>query len=71
MNRVWSYFFHRGIISPVDDIRASNPPVNEALLAALAEDFEKHDFDLQHLMRTITNSRDLPDHLPHQPVEPA
>ncbi len=57
VNRVWSYFFHRGIISPVDDIRASNPPVNEALLAALAEDFEKHDFDLQHLMRTITNSR--------------
>ncbi len=57
VNRVWSYFFHRGIISPVDDIRASNPPVNEALLAALAEDFENHDFDLQHLMRTITNSR--------------
>ena len=27
-NRVWSYFFGRGIIDPVDDIRASNPPVN-------------------------------------------
>ena len=25
-NRVWSYFFGRGIIDPVDDIRASNPP---------------------------------------------
>ncbi len=57
VNRVWSYFFHRGIISPVDDIRSSNPPVNEALLAALAEDFEDHDFDLRHLMTTITHSR--------------
>ena len=24
-NRIWSYFFGRGIIDPVDDIRASNP----------------------------------------------
>ena len=30
VNRVWSYFFGRGIIDPVDDIRASNPPVNPA-----------------------------------------
>ena len=34
-NRVWSYFFGNGIIDPVDDIRASNPPVNPALLDAL------------------------------------
>src|SRR3984885_3727090 len=27
-NRIWSYFLGRGIIDPVDDIRASNPPVN-------------------------------------------
>ena len=25
-NRTWSYFFGRGIIDPVDDIRGSNPP---------------------------------------------
>ena len=35
VNRYWSYFFHRGIIDPVDDIRASNPPSNPELLAAL------------------------------------
>jgi hypothetical protein len=57
VNRVWSYFFGRGIIDPVDDIRASNPPVNEALLEALADDFVKHNFDLQHVIRTIANSR--------------
>ncbi len=56
-NRVWSYFLGRGIIDPVDDIRASNPPVNPALLDALTKDFIEHGFDLQHLMRTIVNSR--------------
>jgi hypothetical protein len=56
-NRVWSYFFGKGIIDPVDDIRASNPPSNAALLDALAKDVADHNFDLQHLMRTIANSR--------------
>ncbi len=56
-NRVWSYFFGRGIIEPVDDIRGSNPPINPALLDALEKDFVKSGFDLQHLIRTIVNSR--------------
>ena len=56
-NRLWSYFMGRGIIDPVDDIRASNPPVNEELLAALAEDFIQNGYDLQHVIRTIANSR--------------
>ena len=56
-NRIWSYFFGRGIIDPVDDIRASNPPTNPALLDALTSDVIAHNFDLQHLMRTIANSR--------------
>jgi hypothetical protein len=56
-NRLWSYFLGKGIIDPVDDIRASNPPVNEALLNALTKDLTDHDFDLQHLIRTIANSR--------------
>jgi hypothetical protein len=56
-NRIWSYFFGRGIIDPVDDIRASNPPVNPALLDALTKDFTDHNFDLRHLMRVIVSSR--------------
>jgi hypothetical protein len=56
-NRIWSYFLGRGIIDPVDDIRASNPPANPALLEALTKDVIDHDFDLQHLMRNIANSR--------------
>jgi len=57
VNRIWSYFLGKGIIDPVDDIRASNPPVNPALLDALTKDFIDHNFDLQHLIRTIANSR--------------
>ena len=56
-NRVWSYFFGKGIIDPVDDIRASNPPSNPALLDALTKDVIDHNFDLQYLMRVIANSR--------------
>jgi len=55
-NRVWSYFFGRGIIDPVDDIRASNPPVNPELLDALTDDFVKSGFNVRHLMRTIVLS---------------
>ncbi len=56
-NRIWSYFFGKGIIDPVDDIRASNPASNPALLEALTKDVLDHNFDLQQLMRTIVNSR--------------
>lgn len=56
-NRMWSYFFGKGIIDPVDDIRASNPPSNPALLDALTKDFLERDYDLKHLIRTIVNSR--------------
>ena len=56
-NRVWSYFFGKGIIDPVDDIRASNPASNPALLESLTDDFVKNGFDLRKLMRTICQSR--------------
>lgn len=56
-NRIWSYFFHRGIIDPVDDLRTTNPPINPALLEALTKDFVDHKFDVRHLMRTIVMSQ--------------
>jgi hypothetical protein len=57
VNRMWSYFVGKGIIDPVDDIRASNPPSNPALLDALTKDLVAHNFDLRYLMRTIVSSR--------------
>ena len=56
VNRVWAEFFGRGIVDPVDDFRASNPPTNEPLLDALAKDFAAHKFDLKHTMRTVMRS---------------
>jgi hypothetical protein len=47
----------RGLVEPLDDLRATNPPSNPELLDALAQDFAEHQFDLKHLFRTIMNSR--------------
>ena len=57
VNRIWANFMGRGIVDPVDDFRASNPPTNEPLLDWLARDFVMHKYDLKHLMRTIMRSR--------------
>jgi Protein of unknown function (DUF1549)/Protein of unknown function (DUF1553) len=56
-NRIWSHFFSRGIVDPVDDFRTGNPATHPELLAALAEDFRSHRYDLKHLMRRIVSSR--------------
>lgn len=56
-NRVWAHLVGRGIVDPVDDFRASNPPSNPELLDALAVDLATHRFDLRHLVRRIMNSR--------------
>jgi hypothetical protein len=56
-NRIWFHLFGRGIVDPIDDFRASNPPSNPELLDALAKDFVNHGFDLRALIRVIMNSR--------------
>jgi hypothetical protein len=56
VNRVWADLMGRGIVEPVDDLRATNPPTNAALLNALADDFRAHGYDLKSLLRTITGS---------------
>jgi hypothetical protein len=56
-NRLWSYLLGKGIIDPVDDIRASNPPSNPELLDALTADFVQGGFNLRRLMATICKSR--------------
>jgi hypothetical protein len=57
VNRLWAHLMGRGIVDPVDDFRASNPPANAGLLDALADDFVKHAYDRKHMLRTILNSR--------------
>lgn len=55
-NRVWADLMGIGLVEPVDDLRATNPPTNAPLLSALGDDFAAHDFDLKHLIRTIATS---------------
>lgn len=50
-NRIWAQMLGRGIIEPVDDVRISNPPVNPALLDALAKRLVEVKFDLRALVR--------------------
>jgi hypothetical protein len=57
VNRIWFHLMGRGLVDPVDDFRVSNPPSHPELLEALADDFVKHGYDMQHTIRTIMNSR--------------
>src|SRR5262249_26831981 len=57
VNRVWSYLLGVGLIEPVDDIRAGNPPTNPRLLYRLTDEFVKSGFNVQQLIRTICKSR--------------
>ncbi len=57
VNRLWSYYFGRGIVDPVDDMRATTPPSVEGLLDALAEEFVRSEFDTKHIIKLILNSR--------------
>jgi hypothetical protein len=57
VNRFWGYFLGRGLVEPIDDLRATNPPSIPELLDALARDFVDHKYDLKHLLRTVMNSR--------------
>jgi hypothetical protein len=56
-NRMWGHLLGRGLVEPVDDMRATNPPSNPELLDDLARDFVEHHFDVKHLLRTICTSR--------------
>lgn len=57
VNRVWSYLLGVGLIEPVDDIRAGNPPSNPKLLDQLTADFIKSSFDVRQTMAEICKSR--------------
>ena len=56
-NRLWGYLTGVGIIEPLDDTRAGNPPRNPALLEYLTHEFIDSKFDVRHLMTLICKSR--------------
>ncbi len=56
VNRVWAYYFGKGLIDPVDALSASNPPSHPEVLDELVRDFVAHKYDLRHLHRRILNT---------------
>lgn len=56
VNRYWGYYFGRGLVDPLDDLRATNPAASEEVLAYLAADLIEHRYDIKHLLRTIMRS---------------
>jgi WD40 repeat protein len=56
-NRIWGYLTGTGVIEPLDDIRAGNPPSNPELLQHLTNEFIQSGFNVRHLMRQIVQSR--------------
>ena len=56
-NRLVAHFLGRGVVEPVDDVRATNPAGNPALLDAVAKSLAESKFDLKQFIRTLTASR--------------
>ena len=56
-NRLWSHYFGRGLVEPLDDMRATNPATNEPLLDELAKHMRDVKYDLKAFTRTLLNSR--------------
>ena len=57
VNRLWKHFFAVGLVEPVDDLRATNPPSNRELWTLLNREFVSSNYDLRHVMRLVMNSR--------------
>ncbi|HSG72450.1 MAG TPA: DUF1549 and DUF1553 domain-containing protein, partial [Planctomycetaceae bacterium] len=57
VNRIWGHFFGRGLVDEVDDMRATNPASNPAILDFLARDFIDQKFNMKHAIRQIVRSR--------------
>ena len=56
-NRIWGYLLGTGVIEPLDDIRAGNPPSNPELLDYLTKQFVGNGFDVRKLIAEICKSR--------------
>ncbi len=57
VNRLWGYLFGIGIMEPIDDLRAGNPPTNPELIDYLTQEFIRSNFNVQHVLKLIAKSR--------------
>jgi Protein of unknown function (DUF1553)/Protein of unknown function (DUF1549) len=56
-NRVWAHLLGRGVVDPIDDFKAANPPTNPELLDHLATTFAAGGYRLKPLIRHVMTSR--------------
>lgn len=57
MNRLWGWYFGRGLVMPIDDMRDTSPEYVPGLLDALANEFVRSKYDVKHMIRLIVTSR--------------
>jgi hypothetical protein len=56
VNQVWARFFGHGLVMPVDQMHGQNTPSHPELLAWLARDLVRRDYDLGGLIRGLVLS---------------
>ena len=69
VNRLWSFYFGRGVVHPVDDMRATTPESVPGLLDALAQEMIQHKYDVKYMVRLILNSQTYQPLRPTQRIE--
>jgi hypothetical protein len=57
VNRLVAHYYGRGLVEPIDDLRATNPASNEPLMQSLADHLIAVQFDLKAFTRTLLNAR--------------
>lgn len=53
VNRLWFVMMGRGLVNPLDQQHAANPPSHPELLAALGEEFVAHKLDIKWFLREL------------------
>lgn len=56
-NRTWAHYFGRGLVEPIDDMRATNPATNEPLMQALVAHLREVKYDLKAFTKTLLTSQ--------------
>ena len=57
VNRLWAHYMGHGLVTPIDDLRDTNPATNEPLFDALCLHMNEAKYDLKAFTRTLLNSR--------------
>lgn len=57
VNWLWSQFFATGLVDPVDDLSAANPPSHPEVLEALSKRFQELNYQIKPMITEILKSR--------------